>query len=574
MKLHELIEELERDDISIAPDGIILFPPENANDDVTDCDSGDEDNTTINHLPGSQLRNDVEVIFDRQVEQENDPNFDEEDDLPLAVLQQQQQQQPFQEQTSAQPALEKLTSANWLKADLHQHSKKLYWKPQIGPGQKRTPLQLFSLFFDGEVIDMITELTNRYAAQKNIITEITANEIRCFIGVLILSGYVVLPRRYMYWEHREDTHNDKVADAISRDRFSHIMKIIHLCDNNDLDKSDRFAKVRPLYDALNSRFLKFAPFEHEHSIDEAMVPYFGRHPTKQYIRNKPIRWGYKLWVGTLRLGYIVWFTPYQGTSSVITKPYKELGLGATVVLSYADVVQTHWPNTRFHFFFDNFFSSMHLLHELKNRGIFATGTIRDNRILKCPLLSAPTMKKTERGKYDYRLDKDTGIVICRWHDNSIVTIASNFCSVEPYHLVKRFSQKEKKHIYVPQPNLIKVYNSFMGGVDRSDQNISLYRVSIRGKKWYFPLLAHGIDMAIQNAWQLARTEDQQVDQLEFRRNIACNILESFQKEIKRGPTRRNPSAVLHSRYDGMNHLVIYQEKQSRCGYCKKSPVFV
>lgn len=28
----------------------------------------------------------------------------------------------------------------------------------------------------------------------------------------------------------------------------------------------------------------------------------------------------------------------------------------------------------------------------------------------------------------------------------------------------------------------------MGGVDRSDQNISLYRISLRGKKWYFPLI--------------------------------------------------------------------------------------
>jgi hypothetical protein len=42
----------------------------------------------------------------------------------------------------------------------------------------------------------------------------------------------------------------------------------------------------------------------------------------------------------------------------------------------------------------------------------------------------------------------------------------------------------------------------MGGVDRADQNISVYRVSIRGKKWYFSLISHCIDMAEQNAWQL------------------------------------------------------------------------
>nr|CAI5854422.1 unnamed protein product [Callosobruchus analis] len=66
VKLHELLlEELQHPDrIPVAPDGVILFPPENANDDVTDCDSRDEEFTTMNNLPGSRLRNDVEIIRD------------------------------------------------------------------------------------------------------------------------------------------------------------------------------------------------------------------------------------------------------------------------------------------------------------------------------------------------------------------------------------------------------------------------------------------------------------------------------------------------------------------------------
>jgi hypothetical protein len=43
LKLHEQLEELENpDELPIPPDGIILFPPVNATDDLTDCDSGDE----------------------------------------------------------------------------------------------------------------------------------------------------------------------------------------------------------------------------------------------------------------------------------------------------------------------------------------------------------------------------------------------------------------------------------------------------------------------------------------------------------------------------------------------------
>lgn len=46
-----------------------------------------------------------------------------------------------------------------------------------------------------------------------------------------------------------------------------------------------------------------------------MVPYFGRHGSKQFIRGKTIRWGYKFWMATTISGYIEWFEPYQGAST-------------------------------------------------------------------------------------------------------------------------------------------------------------------------------------------------------------------------------------------------------------------
>ncbi len=43
-----------------------------------------------------------------------------------------------------------------------------------------------------------------------------------------------------------------------------------------------------------------------------MIPYYGRHGSKQRIQNKPIRSGYKVWVLAEVLGYVVQFDPYQG----------------------------------------------------------------------------------------------------------------------------------------------------------------------------------------------------------------------------------------------------------------------
>jgi hypothetical protein len=123
-----------------------------------------------------------------------------------------------------------------------------------------------------------------------------------------------------------------------------------------------------------------------------------------------------------------------------------------------------------------------VLVELKDSGLKGTGNIRENRTGKCPLINSTDMKKRPRGAFDSKVDKDLNIMMCKWNDNSVVTIASNSCSIEPIRQVKRYSRKEKKNVYIDQRKIIKIYNANVGGMDRSDQNISLVRTSIRGKK--------------------------------------------------------------------------------------------
>lgn len=84
--------------------------------------------------------------------------------------------------------------------------------------------------FDEDIINMLVDKTNRNAARRNRLGDITENEMKCFIAFLLLSGYVKLPRRRMYWESSADTHSEFVAKSISRDRFEFIMSNIHVCD--------------------------------------------------------------------------------------------------------------------------------------------------------------------------------------------------------------------------------------------------------------------------------------------------------------------------------------------------------
>ncbi|KAG5871060.1 hypothetical protein JTB14_003527 [Gonioctena quinquepunctata] len=111
--------------------------------------------------------------------------------------------------------------------------------------------------------------------------------------------------------------------------------------------------------------------------------------------------------------------------------------------------------------------------------------MRDNRIPKeCPLKSKAQLKKAPRETFDHCVAKDVGIILARWVDNSIVTAATTSYGVQPTSNVKRHSQSEKM-IQLPRPHLIGQYNNFMGETDQMDENLGIYRISIRDKKWWW-----------------------------------------------------------------------------------------
>ena len=81
---------------------------------------------------------------------------------------------------------------------------------------------------------------------------------------------------------------------MSRNRFDEIMKDVHLSDNSSLDPNEKFSKVRPLLDKLNEQCLSNYLPQQTVSTDESVVPYFGRNGCMQFMKNNPVKFGYKL----------------------------------------------------------------------------------------------------------------------------------------------------------------------------------------------------------------------------------------------------------------------------------------
>ena len=179
-----------------------------------------------------------------------------------------------------------------------------------------TPKGYFEQFFNDQVLNLIVDETNWYASQKNRNLTVDKHEIKCFIGVLFLSGYLVPARQRLYRENASDTHHDPVTNAMRRDKFEAIFTNFHLTYNNCLDKEDEFAKLKPQTKLLNQKlflnqkFLLHSPNKEFYSFDESMCEYYGRHRCKQFLRGKSVRFGFKIWCGTTPLENLIWFDLY------------------------------------------------------------------------------------------------------------------------------------------------------------------------------------------------------------------------------------------------------------------------
>ena len=392
LNVNEALACLEGHLHDISSDDIYIEPPHDLESNSEE-DSDDEDQpTSLNHLSGKQLNALAELVLHQPVNASC--VGDETSDLETT-----------EPPTKKRKSHSKKTVRQWTHDDLQSEPPVAVDPPTYRYHEKQwSPAEVFEFFFDDEVIELIIRFSKTYAVDKGAHQfRVTMEEMRAFLAVLLLSGYATVPRRRMYWEKLPDVNNEAVSSTLSQHRFEEILRFLHLADNNNLAKEDKFAKISPLASLLNEKWLAHFPKENFLSVDESMVPYYGRNGLKQHIHGKPIRFGYKVWCLCTRTEYLAQAIPYQGRSTGYSNP--EFGMGGSVVLDLISELPSH---VEYRLFFDNLFTSIPLIDHLKQANNGATGTIRVNRTGKTPLTDYRKMTKEARGKYCHVKDKDSG----------------------------------------------------------------------------------------------------------------------------------------------------------------------
>lgn len=352
------------------------------------------------------------------------------------------------------------------------------------------PIDFFLVLFNPIFIENIVNETNRYAeicsksknkGRLSQLNEVTIEEFKIFIGLLLHTGTIRLNRIQDYWKTHRLFNIQCFREYMSRDRFLYILRVLHF--NKDAETGNPLHKVQPIIDEFNNTMLLIYGPDRELSLDEAMVLWRGRLLIRQYIKGKRHKYGIKFYTLAEPNGLTLKITIYAG---------KNHYLGGK---DHTSKVVMHLMEGKLNMghslYMDNYYNSFELASKLLRNNTYCTGTLRNNRKFNPDKVMGAKLKKGETiAQYA------DGVMIGKWRDKRVVT----YISTESKNEMVTFIQKKKKTNNEKQKPLpIVRYNAHMSGVDRGDQLLAYYPCERKTLRWYKKVFVHVLQMLLINS---------------------------------------------------------------------------
>jgi Transposase IS4 len=389
---------------------------------------------------------------------------------------------------------------------------------------------------------------------------ISATDIKSFLACLIFMGQFRSPQLRDYWDKRSS--QVFITEMMTRDRFFEISRFFHLCDESINDQTNTFkihgfdAQVRQASQNL------FYP-SRDVSIDEAMVPFKGRHKMRQFVERKKHPTGFKCWVLTdIKSGFVFNWDLYEG------KPeHPRTDEVAQTQRTVLNIIRPLQPNLWHSIGMDGFFSSLPLFQQLFTQGFYATSTVRLSRVgmPKLKVASWLSHEKRNRGDFQsFQSANNPNITVVVWMDRKPVNLLSSFCDPHITTTIRR-SDRERTppYIQVPCPEHVTEYHRIMRGVDVTSQRMSYYKYERRTPRWWLHVFWFLLDIAIINSHILYRQYRQcKMTSHAFRLELATSLK---QQGSHRQPTSRKRSRPA---LDITQCKLASLEKPTDCFECK------
>jgi hypothetical protein len=431
-----------------------------------------------------------------------------------------------------------------------------------------SPFSIFSLLFPDYFIRYLARHTNLYAEQLQNsgiinqprsrftrIKEFNETDIKLYIAVILWMGM------HSNKVIQDNWSNDFISETnfgkyISYDKFLLIHRCFHLNDNEKKDSTDPIYKIRPLFIFLLGNWRRYYKFSKRLTIDECMIKFNGRLSFKQYIMNKPVKWGIKAFLIC---------NSYNGYCYNIKLFYGKKTTPISEKISKSENIVLDFVNSGIHDFsgsiiyIDNYYMGPNLLYELSKNNIGCLGTAKKNRILAASKDDLPSKLKKGDSKYFTNIP-DKSLLLCIWQDRGTVRLLSNIHQ-PAIKIVKETKLDQIK--YSQKPEMALEYVKYAKGVDLCNQLSTVYRYPHRSRKWWKSVFFHMLQITITNSYIIYREiSNSKMTHLDFYKEIIKHLL-GEEKEVKN--TR--------------NHNPIYideekkSEKRERCNECGKLTMY-
>ena len=506
--------------------------------DVDDVDSGsssDEDDISMDADSDDEFQPTNSDISSSEF---SSSESDSDDASPVPSthtnIQQPQRQNPadWKEDVSAKPQIVFSGRSGLMKTIVHDNNSDV------------APIEVFLQFFDDSVIELMVIETNRYAQQyvqshqlrrtsrMARWTDTTKEEMKTFLGLILLTGLIQYPTIEDYWKKDPLYYHPLFHQVgMSYNRFALLLKNWHVGNNLDAQQGDRLHKVSQFVQLLISNIQSVYVPAGEISVDETMISHRGRLLFRQYNPGKAHKYGIKLFKLAEMTGYVWNISIYcgKGTKNIITG----LDHPGSVVVTLAESLL----NEGRLLVADNWYSSIPLANYLREKNTEYCGTMRSNRKGIARIVKNANLKK---GDIKAVVNND-GVRVMNYKDKKNVYMISTFHGPNMSDTGKR----NRAGNAISKPQVILDYNDF--SIDFSDQMIAYYSPARKSVKWYRKVIFECISIAVQNSFVLYRMFycSQSTCSLEsFVKSIAISLLQVEQRTTSVGPRPKRKSHAL------------------------------
>lgn len=365
------------------------------------------------------------------------------------------------------------------------------------PGVKRgyrhlkQPGECWNIFFTDVMLADIVKFTNAKLKEKaskytrpdnqHLVKPTTIEELKALIGLLYAAGLVKSGRQNVTDLWGTDGFGvDIFRITMCEKRFTLLLQCLRFDNGKSRDerrKIDKLAPIRAIFDVFVENSLAAYTTSEYVTIDEKLEAFRGRCSFRQFIPNKPAKYGIKIFaLVDARTFYVSNQEIYAGQQP--PGPFQKSNKPEDIVMRLCEPIRKSGRNVTFDNWFASYNLSIRLLNDFK---LTSVCTLRKNK-KEIPTQLLQTKNRPEKSTI-FAFQENVTMVSYVPKKNKNVLLLSTLHHTDT---IDESTGDQRK------PEIITFYNLTKGGVDVADELSSNYNVSRNSRRWpltiFFSLL--------------------------------------------------------------------------------------